>query len=88
MDVRRVAEFNSGHLHEANNIPLRDLENRLSELNDEAEFLIHCAGGYRSMIAASIMKKHGFNRIINVRGGFNKIKETGLAIEKAVMPVA
>ena len=85
LDVRRVAEFNAGHLHEANNIPLRDLENRLNELNDKAEFLIHCAGGYRSMIAASIMKKHGFNRIINVQGGFNKIKETGLEIEKAVM---
>ncbi|MFY8021591.1 MAG: MBL fold metallo-hydrolase [Bacteroidia bacterium] len=77
IDVRNPGEWLSGHIDGAELIPLSKLEQSLKKLNPEHKYLIHCAGGYRSMMASSIMKKHGFNHIKNVHGGINKIKEAG-----------
>ena len=74
VDVRRSTESETEHVAGAINISLVDFENRLSELDVNGRYLVHCAGGYRSMIASSILNNHGFKNIINIHGGFSKIK--------------
>ncbi len=74
LDVRNPGEWASGHIEGAKFIPLGDLESRLSELDQSEEYLIHCGGGYRSMIAASLMRRHDFENIVNIHGGFSKMK--------------
>jgi glyoxylase-like metal-dependent hydrolase (beta-lactamase superfamily II)/rhodanese-related sulfurtransferase len=80
IDVRNKTEWASGVLAGAELIPLAKLERHISLLDKEVTYLIHCAGGYRSMMAASILKKHGFKHIINVQGGITKIKEHGFML--------
>lgn len=80
VDVRNQAEFEEAHLENAIHIPLRDLESRLRELHPDTTYYIHCAGGYRSVIAQSILQRDGFNHTVNVLGGFGAIKTTGISI--------
>ena len=75
LDVRNIGEFENGHLEGEVNIPLGVIESRLQEFEPDRDYLVHCAGGYRSMIASSIMQRHGFNHVLNVRGGFAKLKQ-------------
>lgn len=75
VDVRNPGEFESSHIKQAMNVPLADLQQRLAELKPTDRLVLHCAGGYRSMIAASILKKQGYTNIINVYGGFNAIRQ-------------
>jgi rhodanese-related sulfurtransferase len=77
LDVRRSTEAETEHVSGAINISLIDLENRLAELDKERKYLVHCAGGYRSMIASSILVNNGFRNIVNIHGGFGKIKKVG-----------
>jgi rhodanese-related sulfurtransferase len=58
----------------------------MSEFPTKGDFYIHCAGGYRSMIAASILKSRGIHNLIDVRGGFAAIKEGGLKVTEYVCP--
>ncbi|MCA0425843.1 MAG: MBL fold metallo-hydrolase [Bacteroidetes bacterium] len=80
LDVRKPEEFKSGHVFNAKNLPLNGLISGSENLDKNQEHLIHCAGGYRSMIAASMLKKNGFSNIKNVWGGFEKIKEEKVEI--------
>lgn len=80
IDVRNPGEWNAGVLEGASLVTLGKLESHLPDLDKTKHYFIHCAGGYRSMMAASIMKKHGFNKVTNVRGGMGKIKESGVKI--------
>ena len=84
LDVRRDGEFNNSCVRDAEHFSLDDLRNTFRSLDKKKTYLIHCAGGYRSMIAASILKAQGFTNLVNVYGGFNKIKETNAPI---VVPV-
>jgi glyoxylase-like metal-dependent hydrolase (beta-lactamase superfamily II)/rhodanese-related sulfurtransferase len=84
IDVRNPGEWGNGVIENATLLALGDFENNLSQFNKSSHYFIHCAGGYRSMMAASIMKKHGFKNVTNVLGGMGKIKETGI---KLVQPV-
>lgn len=81
LDVRKPGEFESGHVKNAALLTLSDIEKNIDTLDRNETYYIHCAGGYRSMIAASIMKSHGFDKLYNVYGGFGKIKETNVPIE-------
>jgi len=74
LDVRNVGEYENGHVEGAIHIPLGVLESRLSELDATKEYLVHCAAGYRSMIASSILERHGFTHVKNVHGGFSQMK--------------
>ena len=74
LDVRNPGEYQNGHFEGAINIPLGTLQSRIPELDRSAEYLVHCAGGYRSMIATSILESEGFSHVENVRGGFSKMK--------------
>lgn len=76
LDVRKLSEFQSEHIENAENLPLDYINERFSELNKDKTYYIHCAGGYRSMIFASILKARGFEHITDIRGGFKAIRES------------
>lgn len=80
-DVRKPSEFNDEHLVGARLAPLDFLNDYLDEIPKEGEVYLHCAGGYRSMIAASILKARGWNNVIDVDGGMKSLKQTGLTFE-------
>ncbi len=86
IDVRKKSEYDSEHLVDAINIPLNQINQHLSEIPKDKPFVLHCAGGYRSMIAASILKQRGWDLLADVEGGFAKIKETGLKVTDYVCP--
>ena len=75
MDVRRAGEYNAEHVKGASHAPLSFLTDHFDSMPKE-EFYIHCAGGYRSVIANSILKKNGIHSAIEVLGGYNAIKKT------------
>lgn len=77
VDVRREVEFADGHLADAMNLPLNEMTDvlHLTQFEDNQNLYVHCAGGYRSVIAASLLKKQGINNLRNVLGGWNSIKE-------------
>src|SRR5690606_29414970 len=77
IDVRKQGEYEAGHVKGATNIPLDSMKDTLTlaQIDDENNLYIHCAGGYRSVIAASLLKKQGFHNLRNVLGGFGKMKE-------------
>lgn len=74
LDVRNPGEYAGGHIPTAVHIPLGELERRVAELQPAAPYLIHCAGGYRSVIAASLLARHGFGFLANVPGGWGALK--------------
>lgn len=85
-DVRKPGEYLSEHITEAHNTPLDFINDHMSEFPSNKPFYIHCAGGYRSMIAASILKSRGIHNLIDVKGGFGKIKESSIEISDYVCP--
>jgi len=85
-DVREEGEYLSKHVLGANNTPLGYLNNHLSEFPDTETFYVHCAGGYRSMIANSILKSRGIHNLIDVKGGFKAIKEANISVSNYVCP--
>lgn len=77
VDVRKPVEFAEGHLQDAINIPLNELTDPASMANIEERhnLYVHCASGYRSIIAASLLKRQGIHNLRNIAGGWGKIKE-------------
>ncbi len=78
LDVRKPSEYEAEHVENAVNFPLDFINEQMEELDKEKTYHIHCAGGYRSMIAASILKSRGFDQIVDVAGGFKAISETDI----------
>jgi len=85
-DVRKESEYKSEHVVDAINTPLDFLNNHLVEFPKEQTFLLHCAAGYRSVIAASILKSRGFHNLIDITEGFKAIKESGIEVTNYVCP--
>jgi hydroxyacylglutathione hydrolase len=77
LDVRKPGEFNELHVDKAQHFSLDKIVENTKALDPTKEYLVHCAGGYRSMIAVSYLKAHGVKNVKNVWGGFDKIKERG-----------
>ena len=77
-DVRKTTEFETGRIKEAENIPLAQISELMTEFDNEETNYIHCAGGYRSMVASSILKSRGYDNIVNIQGGIGAIAETGI----------
>jgi len=77
IDVRRETEFADGHIKGALNIPLNEMTDPgvMADLDETKNLYVHCAGGYRSIIAASLLKRQGIHNLHNVMGGWEKIKE-------------
>jgi len=80
IDVRKQTEFEKGHVANAINIPLDFINESMAEFPEGQLFYIHCAGGYRSVIASSILSARGYHNMINVAGGYDAIKHTGVAL--------
>jgi glyoxylase-like metal-dependent hydrolase (beta-lactamase superfamily II)/rhodanese-related sulfurtransferase len=76
IDVRKETEYTAEHVDEAYNRPLDKISEWAGSLDDKEHFFLHCAGGYRSMIAASILNSRGIRNFTEVEGGFNGIKKT------------
>lgn len=80
-DVRKENEYLASHLSQAQNTPLDNLNDFLKKYPASENFYLHCAGGYRSIIAASILKSRGIHNLIDIAGGFGAMKNTRLEIE-------
>ena len=85
-DVRKKSEFDSEHVVDAINIPLNEINNHLAEFPKNKPFILHCAGGYRSMIAASILKSRGWEDFVDVEGGMSAIAKTSVPKTEYVCP--
>lgn len=88
IDVRRNSEFNAEHVVDALNIPLNELTAHLASFPKDKPFILYCAGGYRSMIAASILKQKGWHQFTDVIGGFAEISKTQVPKTKYVCPTS
>ena len=86
LDVRKKSEFLSEHVIDTYNLPLDNLNSNMNELNKETTYHVHCAGGYRSVIFISILKSRGFDKLVDIAGGFNAINETSVAKTEYVCP--
>lgn len=86
IDVRKKSEFDSEHVLNSINIPLNQINAHLSSIPKDERFLLICAGGYRSMIAASILRQRGWNNFVDVEGGFAEIKKTKVPRTNYICP--
>ena len=77
-DVRKKGEWDIRHLKDAHHICLSKLHGELDQFPKEKNFYVHCAGGYRSVIASSILKMRGYHNLININEGFDAIQHTAL----------
>ncbi|MEN8124219.1 MAG: MBL fold metallo-hydrolase [Bacteroidota bacterium] len=86
LDVRKESEYLSEHVIDVENFPLDFIHSNFAEIDSEKEYFLHCATGYRSLIAASIFKANGVKNVTDVRGGFEDIKESKAPISDYVCP--
>ncbi|MFN8287824.1 MAG: MBL fold metallo-hydrolase [Chitinophagales bacterium] len=84
LDVRRPGEFEGGHISTADNKPLDYINDWTTEVSHNKTYYIHCAGGYRSVIAASILKARGYDKLVDIAGGWKTISATSLPKESGV----
>ena len=82
LDVRKVSEFNEQHIQGAISFPLDFINQNFSQLDRNKKYYVHCKGGYRSLIAVSILRSRGFEQLVNIRGGFDALKETDLPLSE------
>ncbi|RKN79749.1 MBL fold metallo-hydrolase [Ulvibacterium marinum] len=85
-DVRKESEYKSEHVLNAKNTPLDFLNNHMAEFPINGTFYVHCAGGYRSVIAASILKSRGIHNLVDIAGGFGALKKEGAEVTDYVCP--
>jgi len=80
VDVRKESEYDSGHVKNAENKTLAEINQWMTEINPDQHFFLHCQGGYRSMMAASILQARGFRNFSEIEGGFAAISKTNVAL--------
>jgi len=85
-DVRKESEYQSEHVNGVENFPLDFIHTNFAEIKPDKEYILHCASGYRSLIAASIFMANGVKKVTDVRGGFKDIKDTGVELTEYVCP--
>jgi len=83
LDVRRESEWQAGHIAQAEWFPLDSFRVSAPDIDTDAPLAVHCAGGYRSMIACSLLRRAGVENVINVAGGFDAWRKEGLPVETA-----
>jgi rhodanese-related sulfurtransferase len=86
LDVRKPGEYLAEHIEKAKNTPLDFINTEMNRIDKNTEYYIHCAGGYRSVIFSSILKSRGFDKVINVAGGFDAIVKEGIPVTDFVCP--
>jgi rhodanese-related sulfurtransferase len=80
IDVRKSGERSNGYLLNSKHISLDDFQEKINEIDSNNSNYVHCAGGYRSMIACSILKRNGYDSVIDVNGGFSSIRNSNFKI--------
>ena len=85
-DVRKEGEFLAEHAKNANNSPLNKINEHLSDYPAENTFFIHCQAGYRSVVAASILKSRGIHNFVDVAGGLDAMRTIGIEMTEYVCP--
>lgn len=85
VDVRKPGEYSDSHILDVPSKPLDFIHENKAEYSADEKYYLHCAGGYRSMIAASILKQKGVSDVVNVKGGFEALKNTGLPLVNSQM---
>ena len=80
LDVRAPEEWESGHIEGSLNVPLNEIKDRMGELTPTARYVVHCASGYRSAIAASLLTNAGFDSVVELVGGFKAWQASGLPV--------
>ena len=83
-DVRKKGEWETQHLAAASHVCLSGITEQLAAFPKKKNFYVHCAGGYRSVIASSILKMRGYHNVIDVAGGFDAIKKTNLPMQNVI----
>ena len=83
IDIRKETEYHSQHIKDAENTPLADINTWIKEIDPSKHFYIHCAGGYRSMMAASILQSRGYRNFSEIQGGISAIKDSAVPMIKA-----
>ena len=86
LDVRKPGEFQAEHVETAQNFPLDFINTQMTEIDKNKEYYMHCRSGYRSTVAASILKARGFDKLINVMDKYEKIAETNVPVTAFVCP--
>ena len=86
-DIRRPAEYESEHLEDAHSKPLADINDWIKDINPNKHFFLHCASGYRTMIASSILLSRGYRNFTEIEGGMNAIRKTELPKSKFVKTI-
>ena len=86
LDVRKDGEYQSSHIEDAQHFALDYINQNMNQVDKNKTYHIHCAGGYRSVIAASILKARGYKNLVDVAGGFGAIKNTDLPLTDFVCP--
>ncbi|MEM6721050.1 MAG: MBL fold metallo-hydrolase [Bacteroidota bacterium] len=86
LDVRKDGEYKAKHIEDVQHFALDFINDNMNQIDSSTEYHIHCAGGYRSVIAASILKARGFHKVVDVAGGFAAIKKTGIPLTEFVCP--
>jgi len=80
IDVRKSGERSNGYLLNSKHISLDDFQEKINEIDTHNSNYVHCAGGYRSMIACSILKRNGYSKVVDVKGGFSSIRNSNFKI--------
>jgi glyoxylase-like metal-dependent hydrolase (beta-lactamase superfamily II)/rhodanese-related sulfurtransferase len=88
IDVRKTSEFNTEHVVGVNSVPLNSIYENLSIFPKDKKFILYCAGGYRSMIATSILKQLGYDGFADVTGGYTEIAKTNVPRTEYICPVS
>ncbi|MFY0627016.1 MAG: MBL fold metallo-hydrolase [Reichenbachiella sp.] len=86
LDVRKPGEFSAEHIDGAESFPLDYINSNMGQLDSEKNYFVHCQGGYRSVIATSILKSRGFHNLVDVKGGFAALAKTKIKMTDYVCP--
>jgi rhodanese-related sulfurtransferase len=86
LDVRKESEYEAEHVEDAYSRPLANINEWIKDVNPKEHFYIHCAGGYRSMIAATILQSRGYRNFSEIEGGFKAVAEAGVPKTDFVCP--
>lgn len=87
VDVRKPSEYSAEHIEGAENAALDNLNDHLAKLSlKEGDFFVHCKSGYRSVVAASMLKARGIHNLIDIKGGFDALKKEGMPVTNYVCP--
>lgn len=86
LDVRKPSEYLAEHVDDVENFPLDFIHQNFSAIDKQKSYYLHCAGGYRSLIAASIFKANGIKNVVDIQGGFASIKKTNVTLTDYVCP--